>query len=251
MGDAGSNFLGFLLGTLTVVGTFTRPSEGFSPYGVLTPLLVMAVPLYDTTSVILIRIVEGRSPFEADRRHFSHRLVDRGLTPPLAVRTIYLVTLAGGLGALLLPRLSRAGERMRGRRPDGLPARGGGPPRSLHEPPGASRWRGETPESRQPLRLAPPPQTPTRRPEPDHTSSPTPTTRSRRSANSSGKQPLGLAAMLFVVRAYFPSEDADSGSGLVWVFAMLATSALADRFRCYSAGRSGSAGRGPTRRSWP
>jgi UDP-GlcNAc:undecaprenyl-phosphate/decaprenyl-phosphate GlcNAc-1-phosphate transferase len=104
MGDAGSNFIGFLLGTLTVVGTFTRPAQGYSPYGVLTPLLVMAVPLYDTTSVILIRIREGRSPFEADRRHFSHRLVDRGLTPPLAVRTIYLVTLAGGLGALLLPR---------------------------------------------------------------------------------------------------------------------------------------------------
>jgi UDP-GlcNAc:undecaprenyl-phosphate GlcNAc-1-phosphate transferase len=107
MGDAGSNFLGFLLGTLTVVGTFTRPQEGYSPFGVLTPLLVMAVPLYDTTSVILIRIREGRSPFEADRRHFSHRLVDRGLTPPLAVRTIYLVTLAGGLGALLLPRLQK------------------------------------------------------------------------------------------------------------------------------------------------
>ncbi len=104
MGDAGSNFLGFLLGTLTVIGTFTRPTLGYSPYGVLTPLLVMAVPLYDTTSVILIRLREGRSPFEADRRHFSHRLVDRGLTPPLAVRTIYLVTLAGGLGALLLPR---------------------------------------------------------------------------------------------------------------------------------------------------
>jgi len=109
MGDAGSNFLGFLLGSLTVVGTFARPERGYSPYGVLIPLLVMAVPLYDTTSVILIRLREGRSPFEADRRHFSHRLVDRGLTPPLAVRTIYLVTLAGGLGALLLPRLEPAG----------------------------------------------------------------------------------------------------------------------------------------------
>jgi UDP-GlcNAc:undecaprenyl-phosphate/decaprenyl-phosphate GlcNAc-1-phosphate transferase len=107
MGDAGSNFLGFLLGALTVVGTFTRP--GYSPLGVLAPLLVMAVPLYDTTSVVLIRLREGRSPFEADRRHFSHRLVERGLTPPMAVRTIYLVTLAGGLGALLLPRLDPVG----------------------------------------------------------------------------------------------------------------------------------------------
>ena len=60
---------------------------------------------YDTFSVILIRIREGRSPFQADRRHFSHRLVERGLTAPQAVMTIDLVTLAGGLGALLLPYL--------------------------------------------------------------------------------------------------------------------------------------------------
>lgn len=104
MGDAGSNFLGFLLGCLTVAGTFAKPREGYSPYSVLAPLLVMAVPLYDTASVILIRLREGRSPFQADRRHFSHRLVDRGLTPARAVATIDLVTLAGGLGALLLHR---------------------------------------------------------------------------------------------------------------------------------------------------
>jgi UDP-GlcNAc:undecaprenyl-phosphate GlcNAc-1-phosphate transferase len=103
MGDAGSNFIGFLLGTLTVTGTFTR--EGFNPLGVLAPILIMAVPLYDTVSVILIRIREGRSPFEADRKHFSHRLVERGLTPAQAVATIDLVTLAAGLGALLLHRV--------------------------------------------------------------------------------------------------------------------------------------------------
>jgi UDP-GlcNAc:undecaprenyl-phosphate GlcNAc-1-phosphate transferase len=108
MGDAGSNFLGFLLGALTVAGTFTK--AGYSPFGVLAPLLVMAVPLYDTASVILIRLREGRSPFQADRSHFSHRLVERGLTPPLAVATIDLVTLAAGLGALLLHRLDTAFE---------------------------------------------------------------------------------------------------------------------------------------------
>jgi UDP-GlcNAc:undecaprenyl-phosphate GlcNAc-1-phosphate transferase len=111
MGDAGSNFLGFLLGALTVAGTFTRddPGKTYSPYGVLAPLLVMAVPLYDMTSVILIRLSEGRSPFQGDRRHFSHRLVARGLTPRQAVWTIDLVTLAGGAGALLLHRLDGAG----------------------------------------------------------------------------------------------------------------------------------------------
>jgi UDP-GlcNAc:undecaprenyl-phosphate GlcNAc-1-phosphate transferase len=111
MGDAGSNFLGFLLGALTVVGTFTHDDAGgtYSPYGVLAPLLVMAVPLYDMISVVLIRLREGRSPFVGDRSHFSHRLVARGLTPPQAVGTIDLVTLAGGLGALLLHRLDGAG----------------------------------------------------------------------------------------------------------------------------------------------
>jgi UDP-GlcNAc:undecaprenyl-phosphate GlcNAc-1-phosphate transferase len=104
MGDAGSNFLGFLLGTLTVTGTFTK--DEYSPFGVLAPLLVMAVPLYDTSSVIYIRLREGRSPFQADRSHFSHRLVERGLTPPQAVATIDLVTLAAGLGALLLHELT-------------------------------------------------------------------------------------------------------------------------------------------------
>src|SRR4051794_12352203 len=109
MGDAGSNFLGFTLGALTVAGTYFRYKPEYSPYSVLAPLLVMAVPLYDATSVILIRLREGRSPFQGDRRHFSHRLVQRGLTPPQAVRTIDLVTLASGLGALLLHRLDATG----------------------------------------------------------------------------------------------------------------------------------------------
>ncbi len=107
MGDAGSNYLGFLLGCLTVLGTFTRPD--YSPYSVIVPVLVMAVPLYDSISVILIRIREGRSPFQADRSHFSHRLRDLGLSVRQAVGSIYLVTLAGGLGALLLHQVNAVG----------------------------------------------------------------------------------------------------------------------------------------------
>lgn len=109
MGDAGSNFLGFMLGALTIAGTYFRYDAKSSSFNVLAPLLVMAVPLYDTASVIIIRLREGRSPFVGDRRHFSHRLVERGLTPPQAVRTIDLVTLAGGLGALLLHQLDAVG----------------------------------------------------------------------------------------------------------------------------------------------
>ena len=54
---------------MTVVGTYYSLAMD-SPVSVLAPLLVMAVPLYDITSVVLIRIREGRSPFQGDRRHF-------------------------------------------------------------------------------------------------------------------------------------------------------------------------------------
>jgi UDP-GlcNAc:undecaprenyl-phosphate GlcNAc-1-phosphate transferase len=60
-------------------------------------------------SVINIRISEGRSPFEGDKRHFSHRLVELGQTKKQAVWTIYLATAPCGLGALLLPRVDAIG----------------------------------------------------------------------------------------------------------------------------------------------
>lgn len=100
MGDSGSYFIGLLMGSMTVVGTFYSSEQ--SRHVILAPLFVLAVPLYDFCSVLLIRIREGRSPFHADKRHFSHRLVDIGLRPARAVLTIHLATLTTGLGALML-----------------------------------------------------------------------------------------------------------------------------------------------------
>jgi UDP-GlcNAc:undecaprenyl-phosphate GlcNAc-1-phosphate transferase len=109
MGDAGSNFLGFWLGMLTVVGTFVVAP--FNPVTVFAPLCILAVPIYDSTSVIALRIAQGRSPFQPDKQHFSHRLVQLGLTHRKAVLLIYLVTITTGLGGVLLYFLtpSRAG----------------------------------------------------------------------------------------------------------------------------------------------
>jgi UDP-GlcNAc:undecaprenyl-phosphate GlcNAc-1-phosphate transferase len=104
MGDAGSNFVGFMIGVITVVSTFTR--QGLPELTIAAPLCVLAVPLYDSISVIFIRLRARRSPFLPDKNHFSHRLVALGMAPKQAVLTIYLVTLATGLGALLLYPLS-------------------------------------------------------------------------------------------------------------------------------------------------
>jgi UDP-GlcNAc:undecaprenyl-phosphate GlcNAc-1-phosphate transferase len=108
MGDAGSYFIGFWIAVATLLATYAG-YRGNTPHAVLAPLVVMAVPLYDMTSVILIRLREGRSPFEADKRHFSHRLVDLGMTKKQAVLTIYLATATCSLGALLLPRVDSVG----------------------------------------------------------------------------------------------------------------------------------------------
>jgi UDP-GlcNAc:undecaprenyl-phosphate GlcNAc-1-phosphate transferase len=76
------------------------------PHAVFAPLCAMAVPLYDMSTVLWIRVREGRSPFVGDRSHFSHRLVELGLNRTQAVLTIYLVTATCGLAAILLTHVS-------------------------------------------------------------------------------------------------------------------------------------------------
>ena len=114
MGDSGSYLVGLLLATMTVLGTFYEESDGGTGrHVILAPLCILAIPLYDFCSVILIRLRQRRSPFHPDQSHFSHRLVELGLRPGHAVLTIYLATLTTGLGALLLYEL-RAERRWTG-----------------------------------------------------------------------------------------------------------------------------------------
>jgi UDP-GlcNAc:undecaprenyl-phosphate GlcNAc-1-phosphate transferase len=99
MGDAGSTFLGFFLG---LGGAEAALRPGAPPWGWAVPLCVCAVPCYDLLSVVTLRLRQGRSPFRADKQHLSHRLVERGLPSPTAVRLIHLLALAGGACGLLL-----------------------------------------------------------------------------------------------------------------------------------------------------
>ena len=102
MGDTGSYFIGLFVSSLTVVGTFYDDSATTGRHVMLAPLCVLAVPLYDFATVLLIRLKQGRSPFKPDKSHFSHRLVELGLKPRHAVLTVHLATLTTGFGAILL-----------------------------------------------------------------------------------------------------------------------------------------------------
>jgi UDP-GlcNAc:undecaprenyl-phosphate GlcNAc-1-phosphate transferase len=102
LGDAGSMLLGFLLAALSVMGVYTRGAR-LPVLAVFTPLFVLGVPVLDLLLVVLIRWRAGHRPWTGDRRHISHRLVQRGMHPAAAVATLWAAGAACGLAALLLP----------------------------------------------------------------------------------------------------------------------------------------------------
>jgi UDP-GlcNAc:undecaprenyl-phosphate GlcNAc-1-phosphate transferase len=101
LGDCGSLFIGYVLGSLTLLERYVSHASS-TLFPVLMPVLVLAVPLLDTATVIVIRIREGRPIYVGDRCHLSHRLVALGFSPRAAVLFIYLATFCLGLGAVSL-----------------------------------------------------------------------------------------------------------------------------------------------------
>jgi UDP-GlcNAc:undecaprenyl-phosphate GlcNAc-1-phosphate transferase len=109
MGDSGSLFLGYMFSTLTVTGSYVVQSSA-SLLPVVMPILILSIPLYDTFSVLFIRWREKRPLFLGDKSHFSHRLLELGLSHRQTVIFIYLVCIGVGVTAALLPYLSVAGS---------------------------------------------------------------------------------------------------------------------------------------------
>jgi UDP-GlcNAc:undecaprenyl-phosphate/decaprenyl-phosphate GlcNAc-1-phosphate transferase len=101
LGDCGSLFIGFVMASLTLLERYVSHASS-SYFPVLMPVLVLAVPLLDTATVIVIRIRERRPIYVGDSRHISHRLVSIGLSQRAAVMVIYLITFCLGMGAVSL-----------------------------------------------------------------------------------------------------------------------------------------------------
>lgn len=108
MGDAGAMFCGYLLGTVAVLGTYHVEGTP-SHVAIAAPLIALSVPLFDTASVVYLRWRAGQNIMLGDKRHFSHRLVDLGMSTRHAVEFIYLAAGVVGLGAALLPRMDLGG----------------------------------------------------------------------------------------------------------------------------------------------
>jgi UDP-GlcNAc:undecaprenyl-phosphate GlcNAc-1-phosphate transferase len=104
MGDTGSLFLGFLL---AVLGIKLRFPERPSTVTWMVPVLIMAVPIFDTSMVVWSRLRRGVNPFTtAGTDHLSHRLVAAGWTPLTAVVTVYVASVMTGSLALAVMHAS-------------------------------------------------------------------------------------------------------------------------------------------------
>ncbi len=98
MGDSGSQVLGFALASLGLAASWTV--AGSTVATLLLPILVLAVPILDTTLVTVVRLFEGRPVTEGGRDHSSHRLVYQGLSDKRAVVLLCVVSAALGLTSL-------------------------------------------------------------------------------------------------------------------------------------------------------
>lgn len=109
MGDAGSLVVGYFLAVVSCLTTYVAPGRQYYAYGVFVPVVLLAVPLYDMVSVLALRIRDRRNPMVGDRRHFSHRLLRRGMSVPKAMLTIWLCTAATATSAMLLTMVGSYG----------------------------------------------------------------------------------------------------------------------------------------------
>ena len=98
MGGVGSQLLGFVLSTVSILGLFKL-------HAIITfvvPFLALALPLADTTFAFFRRILRGQSPFHPDRGHLHHRLLDMGMSQKQAVALMYGISALLGLSAVLI-----------------------------------------------------------------------------------------------------------------------------------------------------
>lgn len=104
MGDSGSMFIGFLLSTSVLLNQTGGRSRGLIPI-LLVPVLILFVPIFDTTFVTVIRKLWGRKASQGGRDHTSHRLVALGLSERSAVLMLYAFAICGGILSVFVSQL--------------------------------------------------------------------------------------------------------------------------------------------------
>ncbi len=98
MGDAGATFLGFVFGSISVMGLF----KGYAAISVSVPFLILALPIFDTSFAIIRRVLKGQSPMHPDRGHLHHRLIDMGFNQSQSVSILCIASALLSLSAVVI-----------------------------------------------------------------------------------------------------------------------------------------------------
>jgi UDP-GlcNAc:undecaprenyl-phosphate/decaprenyl-phosphate GlcNAc-1-phosphate transferase len=109
MGDSGSMFIGFFLAGAALVNVAGGRSRSFVPV-LAVPILVLFIPIFDTTFVTILRKLSGRSASQGGRDHTSHRLVALGMSERRAVWMLYGLAGLSGFLAIMVNRVGRDGS---------------------------------------------------------------------------------------------------------------------------------------------
>ncbi len=98
MGDTGSTFLGYALAVISIQAML----KTYTALTLIVAVIVLAIPIFDTTFAVFRRAINRKPIHEADRGHLHHRLVDRGLSHKKAVITLYFISGSFGIAAILV-----------------------------------------------------------------------------------------------------------------------------------------------------
>ncbi|MDO5301454.1 MAG: MraY family glycosyltransferase [Tissierellia bacterium] len=93
MGDTGALFLGFVLAYITIEGVM----KSIALIALFIPVLILGVPIFDTTFAMIRRKLSGHSIAQADKGHLHHRLLQRGLSQKKTVLSLYAVSIVFGI----------------------------------------------------------------------------------------------------------------------------------------------------------
>ena len=89
MGDSGSNFLGFTLSTIAMLGM----AKAYTFMSVVLPVIILGLPIFDTLFAIVRRVLNHKPIMQADRGHLHHKLMDAGLSQKQVVVILYAICL--------------------------------------------------------------------------------------------------------------------------------------------------------------
>lgn len=101
IGDIGTNFVGFTLSIVSILGI----AKTATAFVVVLPIIVLGLPIFDTLSAIIRRLIKGKSlkaVFQADKNHLHHKLIEKGFTQKEAVLSLYGISVACGMFAVIL-----------------------------------------------------------------------------------------------------------------------------------------------------